>query len=127
MSRFVQGDRTSFGFCSNLGFLFQPTDDTVYCIQEVLFANEFLSVTGSDQCRFVADIGNVGAGESRSLASQQVYIYRVIYLDRAQVYAKYFFTFIQVGQIYVYLAVETPCTEQGLDRKSTRLNSSHSV
>ena len=39
-------------------------------IQEVLFLYKFLSMTGGNQGGFVADIGDVGAGESRSLACQ---------------------------------------------------------
>ena len=75
---------------------------------------EFLSVAGGNQGGFVAYIGDVGAGEARGLACQQLYIYRIVYLDRAQVYAEYFFTFVQVRQVYVYLAVETSGAQQCL-------------
>ena len=112
MSCFMQSDGTSFSFRSNLGFLFQTTDDAVYRIQKVLLAYKFLSVAGSDQCSFIADIGDIRTRESRSLASQQVYINTIVYFDRAQMHTKYFFTFIQVGQIHMYLTVKTSCTEQ---------------
>ena len=110
----MQGNRASFRFCSNLGLLFQTTDDTVYRIQKILLAYKFLSVTGCDQRSFIADIRNVRTGESRSLTCQQIYIYCIVYLDRAQVYAEYFFTFVKVGQVYVYLTVETSGTKQCL-------------
>ena len=45
VSCFMQGNRASFRFCSNLGLLFQTTDDTVYRIQKILLAYKFLSVT----------------------------------------------------------------------------------
>ena len=110
----MQGDRTSFGFRRNLGFLFQTTDDTVDSIQEILFAYELLAVAGCNQCRFIADIGNIRTGESRSLACQQIYVHCIIYLNRAQMYAEYFLTFVQVGQVYMYLTVETSGTKQRL-------------
>ena len=110
----MQGNRTSFGFRCNFGFLFQTTDDTVDSIQEILFAYELFAVTGCNQCRFIADIGNIRTGESRSLACQQIYVHCIIYLNRAQMYAEYFLTFVQVGQVYMYLTVETSGTKQCL-------------
>ena len=110
----MQSDGTSFCFRCNLGFLFQTTDDAVYRIQEVLLAYEFLPVAGSDQCSLIADIGNICTRESRCLTCQQVHIYTIVYFNRAQMHAKYFFTFVQVGQIHVYLTVKTSCTEQCL-------------
>ena len=60
----MQGNRASFRFCSNLGLLFQTTDDTVYRIQKILLAYKFLSVTGCDQRSFIADIRNVRTPEN---------------------------------------------------------------
>ena len=61
--------------------------------------------------RFITNIGNVRTGEPRSLAGKKVHIYSIIYLDRAQMHTEYFFTFIQVGQVYMYLTVKTSGTE----------------
>ena len=96
MSGFVYGDGTAFLFCRNFGFLFQSAYDTVYGIQEVLLFYKLLSVTGGNQGGFVADIGDIGTGETRSLAGQQFHVHRIVYLNGAQMYAEYFLTLVQV-------------------------------
>ena len=70
MAGFVYGNGTALFFGCDFGFLLQTAYDTVYRIQEVLLLYKFLSMTGGNQGGFVADIGDVGAGESRSLACQ---------------------------------------------------------
>ena len=114
MSRLMDSNGTAFCLSGNFRFLFQTTYDTVYGIEEILLTYEFLAMTGSDKCCFVADIGDISTGEARSLACQQVYVYRIIYFDRTQVYTEYFFTFVEVGEVYMYLTVKTSSTQQSL-------------
>ena len=49
MTCFVQRNGTAFSFGCDFGFLFQPTNDTVYCIQKILFTNKALSMAGCNQ------------------------------------------------------------------------------
>ena len=70
MTRFVKSDGMLFLGSHDSGLLFQTADDTIYCIQEILFANCTLFVTGSNQGSFVTYIGNVCTAESWCLSSQ---------------------------------------------------------
>ena len=114
VSCLVDGDGAAFLFGGDLGLLLQSAHDAVYGIEEVLLAHEFLAVAGSYQGGFVAHVGDVRAREARRLTGQQVNVYRIVYLDGAQVYAKHFLAFVQVGQVHMDLAVEAACTQQGL-------------
>ena len=40
MAGFVYGNGTAFGLGSDFGFLFQPTHNTVYSVQEVLLSDK---------------------------------------------------------------------------------------
>ena len=97
MAGFVYGNGTAFGLGSDFGFLFQPTHNAVYGVQEVLLSDKLFAVAGGYQSCFVTYIGNVCPRESGSLACQKVYIHTIVYLDGAQVYTEYFLTLIKVG------------------------------
>ena len=98
----------------HLGLLLQTADDAVYGVEEVLLAHMGAVVTGGDEGSLVADIGDVGAGKSGGMAGKEVYVYGVVLLQRAQVDIEDGLSLSQVGQVYVYLTVETACTEQCL-------------
>ena len=97
----------------NLVFLLQTTNDSVDCIEEVLFLHRFLIAPGSDKSRLIADIGNVGTREARSLTRHKVHIYAVVHLDRAEMHLKYFLAVVHIRQIDTNLTVETARTKQG--------------
>ena len=50
-----------------------------------------------EQDCFVADIGNVGTGETGSLACQEFGIDAFVDFDRTQMHSEYLFTLVQVG------------------------------
>ena len=83
MAGFVESNALSFICRRYHRAFFQTADDTVDSVHEVLFLNELLIATGSDQCSFITHIGNVGAGESRSLTGHEFRIHALVYLDRA--------------------------------------------
>ena len=83
MSCLVDSDGTTFRFRGDFRLLLQTTNNTVYSIEKILFAYELFAVAGSDQCSLIADIGDIGTGEARGLACQQVYVYCIIYFDGA--------------------------------------------
>ena len=112
MTRLMDGDRLLLLLRHHLGLLLQSTNDTVNSIQEVLLAYSLTIMTGSYQGSFVTYVGNVGTRESRCLTSQEVDIYRIVELQGLQVYHEYLLTLVQVGQIYMYLTVETSSTQQ---------------
>ena len=60
MSCLVDSDGTTFRFRGDFRLLFQTTNNTVYSIEEILFAYELFAVAGSDQCSLIADIGDIG-------------------------------------------------------------------
>lgn len=88
----------------------QTADDTVYGIEEVLTVYGLLILAGGYQGRFIADIGNVGSGESWSLLCQELHVEVFGQLDLAQVYLEYLKTFVLFRQVYMYLPVETAGT-----------------
>ena len=110
----MQGDGAFLLLGEHLGFFLQSSDDTVYCGKEILLLHLPLVVSGSDEGSLVAYVGDVGARESRCLACQQVDIYGLVELERFEVYAEYLLALVQVGEVNVYLSVETSGTQQCL-------------
>ena len=92
----------------------QTSDDTVDRIHEVFFLDKLFTATGGNQSGFVADIGNIGSGETGSLACQEFGIDAFVDFDRTQMYSEYLLTLVQVGQFHVNLTVETSGTKQRL-------------
>ena len=90
----------------------QATDDTVDRIHEVFLLDKFFTITGSDQSGFIADIGDVGTGETGSLACQKFGIDAFVDFDRTQMHSEYILTLVQVGQFHMNLSVETSGTKQ---------------
>ena len=110
----MKGNGT-FLLCSeDFGLLLKTAHYTVHSRQEIFLLNFLLVVTGCNQSGLIADIGDIGTGESRGLAGQQVHIDVLAQFDVAQVYAEHLLTLVQVGQIQMYLTVKTSCTQQGL-------------
>ena len=63
----VVSDRAFLIIGEDLRLALQTTDNTVDGVHEVLFADFLMFITGSDECSLVADISDVGTGESRCL------------------------------------------------------------
>ena len=110
----VDRDAASLLGCSNLGSFLKTANDSVDSVHEIYFLHKFLSVAGSDKSRLVADISDVGTRESRRLTGEEVGIDRLVDLDRAQVYAEDLLAFVEVGQLYMDLAIETASAEERL-------------
>ena len=113
MSCFVQGDGTLLLCGEYFGFLLQSADDAVYGCKEILFAYSLLVMAGSDEGCFVANIGNVGARETGSLTGEEIDVYRLIQLQGFEVHAEHLFALIEVGKVYMYLAVKASSAQQG--------------
>ena len=109
---FVVSHRTFLLFGHNLILSLQATDDTIHGVHEVLSRNRLMVITRCYQCSLVADIGNIRTRETRCLLSQEIDIQVLVYLDACYMYAKYLLALLQVGQFYMYLTVETSCTQQ---------------
>ena len=114
MAGLVQGNGLLFGSRHHLGLLFQTSDDTVHCRQEILTADMRLVVARSNQCRLVTYIGYVRTTETRRLAGQEIHIKRIVCLDGTQMHLEDFLTLVQVGKVNIYLTVKTSCTQQCL-------------
>ena len=71
-------------------------------------------MASSDERRLITYISDVGTRESRCLTCQQIHVYRLIQLERLQVYTEYLLALVQVGQVYMYLTVKATCTQQCL-------------
>ena len=59
MASLMEGDTAFLVGCHHLGFLLQSTYDTVYGIEEILFADSLLVVACCDKSCLVAYIGDV--------------------------------------------------------------------
>ena len=110
MSGFVYGNGLFLLLSHNLCLFLQSTHYAVNSIKEVLFIYSFLLVARGDKGCLVAYIGNICARESRCLACQSVNLHRLVELQRFQMHLEHLFALIQVGQIHMYLTVETSCT-----------------
>ena len=108
----MQGYCATFAFRHYFRLLFKSADDAVYSVKEVLAAYVCLVVARRDECRLVAYVGDVGAGEARSLPCQHVDVDAFVNLYRLQMHLEDFLALVKVGQVYVYLPVETSCAEQ---------------
>ena len=98
----------------HLGLLLQSADDAVYGVEEVLLLHALLAVARCYESRLVADIGNVGTRESRSLACQHLHIHTGIPLDRTEMHLEYRLALVEVRQVNADLPVETTGSEQCL-------------
>ena len=110
----MQRDGTLLLGGHHLRLLLQATDDTVNGIEEVLLPYHLRVVTRCYQRCLVTHVGDVGTGETRCLAGQQLDVHALVNLDRSEVHLEYLLAFGQVGQVYVYLSVKAACTEQRL-------------
>ena len=114
VTRLVDSDGALLLGGHHLGLLLQTADDAVHSVEEVLLGDGFLVVAGGDQGGLVADVGNVSAGESRSLTRQEVDVEAVVGLQRLQMYLEDSLALCHVGQVDVDLTVETSGTQQCL-------------
>ena len=97
----------------DLASLFQPTDDPVDGIHEVLFLDNLLVFPGGDQGRFIAHVGDVGTGKAGSLTGQEIDIHLRIQFQRLQVNLENGLPLPQVWEFNVDLAVEPASPHQG--------------
>lgn len=82
MTSLVECDASLLLCCHHLGLLLQSAYDTVYSIEEVLFAYALLVVACCYKGCLVAHICNIGSRESWCLSCQQVYVYTLVYFYR---------------------------------------------
>ena len=109
----MNGNRTLLALCHHLRLLLQASDNTVYGIEEVLLTHLLTIEAGSNQGGLVTNVGNVGTREARRLAGQEVDIHVVSQLQRLQMYEEHLLTLVQVGQVDMYLTIESTRTQQG--------------
>ena len=112
MAGFVDGNRALLLFGHHLRLLLQSANDTVYGIQEVLLAYLLTIVASGYQGCLVADVSNVGTRKTWCLASQELDVQILVQLQGFQMNLEYLQTFVQVGQVDMYLTVETTCAHQ---------------
>ena len=113
MTSLMQCDAALFICSHHLGLFLQSTYDTIDSIKEVLLAYSLLVVACSDEGSLITNIGDICTRESRSLTSQEVDIYCIVYLDWFQMNLEDGLTLVQARQINVDFTVETTGTEQG--------------
>ena len=114
MAGLVDGDRPLLVVGKYLVAFFQTAYHAVDGGVEVLSAHVLLVVTCGDERGFVAHVGYVGAREARSLACQKLDVEVGGGLYLAQVHLEYLHAVGQVGQVDVYLSVETSGAHEGL-------------
>ena len=98
----------------HLRLLLQSAHYAVHGVEEVLFLHGLLVVPCGYQRGLVADVGNVGSGESRGLAREIVDVDVVAEFQRLEVHEEYGLSLGQVRQVDVYLPVESSGTQQSL-------------
>ena len=93
---------------------FDASDDAVDGLDEVLVFDNALVLPGRRQGRLVADVGDVGAGESSRMLGDVLQVEVLSELDLAQVDLEDVLALVQVGQGHLDLAVETARAHQRL-------------
>src|SRR5271156_2644041 len=88
---FIRGD--------DLVLLLETTDDPVHGVLEVFHLYHFFSLTGGDEGRLVADIGDVRAGKTGCLLGQLMDIQLAGDLYRFEVYFEDGFTSFEIGLV----------------------------
>ena len=114
MTSLVDGNGLLLVGGHHLSLLLQSADDAVDSVEEILFGDKFLVVAGGDKCGLVANVGNVGPREARSLTCKVVDVEAIVGLQRLKVNHEDGFALGQIGQVDVNLTVEAACTQQGL-------------
>ena len=112
MSRFVIGGDTFVGLRYQTGFLLRSHDNFVDAFVYVRHCDDFSARTNSQNCRFVQQVFQIGAGESRSNSCHCAEVYIRSYRLFACMYFKYRFSSTYVGSVDVNLSVETAGTQQ---------------
>ena len=98
----------------DLALALQTSDDSVNGIQEVLAVDFLVVVPCSSQSSLIADIRNVGPGESRSVFRKEFHIKIRCKLQSPDVDLENLLPLLQIREIDVNLPVETACTKKGL-------------
>ena len=107
------GDAASLLRGGDAGPFLEPADDAVDGIHKVVLLDEAFATACGDQCGLVADVGDVGAGESWGLSGQEVGVDGRVDFDRAEVDVEDLLALVEVGQLDVDLSVEASGTQQG--------------
>ena len=94
--------------------LLQAADNSVDSSHKVLLLNIWFVVTSSDECRLVADIGNICARETGGLLCKEGAVQTGGEFERFEVNIENLLTLQKFGQTNINLTVETTCTHQGL-------------
>ena len=92
----------------------QAAHDSVDGAEEILASDELLVVPCCNKGRLVADIGDIGTGETRRLLGEKIAVEIGVEFDVAQVHVEYLRPLLDVGQSDLYLPVETPRTHERL-------------
>ena len=109
---FVISYRTLLVFGHDLRLALQAADNAVHRVHEILFAHFPMSVACRNQCSLVAHVRYIRTREAGRLFGKEVYIQRIVGLDRTQVHIKYLLTLLQIRQFHMYLPVKTSCAQQ---------------
>ena len=110
VSCFVDGDGTLLVGGHDLGLFLQAAYDAVNGTEEIFLGDSCVGVTGCNQCGFVADVGYVGSAEAGCLARQEIQVKVIGFLYGTEVYLEDCAALVDIGKIYVYLAIEATCT-----------------
>ena len=73
-----------------------------------------MPVACGNECCLVADVGNVGTRKTGSLTGEEIEVEVVGLLDGTQVHLEDGTALVDIGQVHVYLTVETSGTQKRL-------------
>ena len=90
----------------DLVLLLQTTDHAVHGIQEILAVDGLLLLPGRDEGGLVADVGDVGPGETRRLLGEELHVHGGVQFQGLQVHLEDGHALLEVGHVHVDLTVE---------------------
>ena len=114
VSCFVMSDGFLLRVGNDGGFAFKTTYNSVHGIQEILFVNGRLVLSCRSQRSFIADIGNIRSGKSRSVLGHEIHIKVGAELQILDMHLENLLSFLEFRKFYVNLSVETACTKKSL-------------
>ena len=110
----VIGGRALLGGSHDCGLLpLEAADDAVHSLKEVFLHHSLVAVTGRSEGGLVADVGDVGAGEARSVLRHQLDVEVRGDLYSTEVDLEDLFPLLELGELHVDLPVETAGPHKG--------------
>ena len=113
MACLMDSDGALLGVGHDLCLFLKTSNDSVYGVEEVLLTHCLAVVASGNERCLVTYIGYVGTGKAWCLTRQEVDVEALVGLNWFKMHLEYRLTLVKVGQVDMYLPVETSSSHEG--------------